>query len=60
MPDDEKPEVREAEKHRLIAKAADIATNVMNESAKAMKDESEKIDAGQVRTVATWSRRPPR
>lgn len=47
MPEDEKPEQSEKpEKHRLIAKATDIAKNVMNESAKAMKDESEKIDAG--------------
>jgi hypothetical protein len=43
MPDDEKPD--KSDKHRLLAKAADIATNVMNESAKAMKDESAKIDA---------------
>ncbi|MFI5509358.1 hypothetical protein ACIA48_17970 [Mycobacterium sp. NPDC051804] len=47
MPDDEKPDTsQQSEKHRLLAKAADIATNVMNESAKAMKDESAKIDAG--------------
>ena len=46
MPDDEKPKQSETpEKHRLFAKAADIATNVMNESAKAMVDESKKIDA---------------
>lgn len=47
MPDDEKrgkPE--QSEKHRLLAKAADIATNAINESAKAMKAESEKIDSG--------------
>lgn len=45
MPEYEKPE-EPAEKHRLIAKAADITTTAVNESATAMKAESEKIDAG--------------
>jgi hypothetical protein len=45
MPD-EKPD-ENAEKHRLIAKAADIAKDVVAESAKAMGDESKKIDKEQ-------------
>jgi hypothetical protein len=45
MPDEEPTET--PEKHRLLAKAADIATNVVNESATAMKAESERIDSEQ-------------
>lgn len=45
MPDEKPPE--KPEKHRIFAKAADIATNVVNESATAMKEESERIDAEQ-------------
>jgi len=45
MPEYKEPE-EPAEKHRLIAKAADITTTAVTESATAMKAESEKIDAG--------------
>jgi hypothetical protein len=41
------PAEKPPEKHRILAKAADIATNVVNESAAAMKDESDRIDAEQ-------------
>jgi hypothetical protein len=42
MPD-EKPDNNQ-EKHRIFARAADIAKNVVDESAKAMSDESKRID----------------
>lgn len=45
MPEYEKPE-EVPEKHRLLAKAADIATTVVNESATAMTAELKRIDAG--------------
>lgn len=45
MPKNENPE-ETPEKHRLLAKAADIATTAVNESATAMKEESTRIDEG--------------